>query len=290
MPQSKTTSTSTLALVNSTIDIPAIPKVLIRLDEIIADPMASAEDVARVVSEDPAVSSNILRIVNSAFYGLQVRVSSMSLAISIMGFKMTKKVALQAAVYSAFSKRRGRCRDFDSSSFWRQSVYAGVAARALASSSPVFAGVHPEDAYMAGLLRDIGKIILIESRGAQHLGELQTSAQERRYEAGSGQDYFGCMHAEIGFAMAARWSLPAAILDTLKHHQADSGDLLVRQLSALLCLASHLAMRARDDSTCGVVLSPLHHEIYDQVGLSPEQVEELLPSIADDFAASELPW
>lgn len=290
MPQSKTTSTSTLRLVNSTIDIPAIPKVLIRLDEIIADPTASAEDVARVVCEDPAVSSNILRIVNSAYYGLQVRVSSLSLAISIIGFKMTKKVALQAAVYSAFCERREQCGDFDALSFWEESVYAGVAARTLASSSAVFAEMHPEDVFMAGLLHDIGKIILIGSTGAQHLGKLQKPDRASLFEAGCGDDHFGSVHAEIRFAMAARWSLPAALIDTFKNHQSPSGDSLVPPLSALICLASHLASRAQGTAAVGVALPPLHHIIYDRVGLSHEQVEELLPAIADDFAASVLPW
>ena len=290
MPQSKTTSTSTLMLVNSTIDVPAMPKMLIRLDEIIADPKASAEDVARVVCEDSAVSSNILRIVNSAYYGLQVRVSSLSLAISIMGFRMTKKVALQAAVYSVFSERRDRCGEFDASSFWKQSVYVGVAARTLASSSAVFAEMDPEDVFVAGLLHDIGKIILNGSSGAQHLGKLQKSDRANRFEAAKGHDHFGDLHAEIRFAMAARWSLPAVLIDSFKTHQSPSGDSLVEPLSALICLASHLANRAQGTSAFGVALPPLHHSIYDRVGLSHEQVEELLPEITDDFAASALPW
>lgn len=290
MPQSKTTSTSSLALVNGTIEVPVMPKVLIRLDEIIADPTASAEDVARVVSEDPAVSSNILRIVNSAYYGLQVRVSSLSLAISIMGFKMTQKVALQAAVYSAFSERRGRYGHFDPSSFWKQSVYAGVAARTLASLSVVFAEMHPEDVYTAGLLHDIGRIILIESQEGRDLAALQKSARENLVEAESRQEPAGHLHAEIGFAMAAGWSLPAALIETFQYHQAPSGHPFIRPLSALICLASHLAKRTQDTSTSDLDLSPLHCDIYDRVGLSREQVEEALPKIADDFAASELPW
>jgi hypothetical protein len=70
-----------------------------RLDWLLDDGDVSAADVSKVVGADPAVATNVLRIVNSVYYGLQVRVSSVSLAISVMGFNMTKKVALKAAVF-----------------------------------------------------------------------------------------------------------------------------------------------------------------------------------------------
>ncbi|MCK5943171.1 MAG: HDOD domain-containing protein, partial [Planctomycetes bacterium] len=71
MAESTTSSTNILTLVNSTIDLPTMPEVLVKLNEVMADPDTSATDVAKVVAADPAVSTNILRIVNSAYYGLQ---------------------------------------------------------------------------------------------------------------------------------------------------------------------------------------------------------------------------
>ena len=91
MAQSSGQSSNILGLVNNTIELPTMPEVLVKLNEVIASADASAADVANVVSKDPSVATNILRIVNSAYYGLQVRVSSVSLAVSVMGFNMTKK-------------------------------------------------------------------------------------------------------------------------------------------------------------------------------------------------------
>ena len=182
MADSTSTSTNILTLVNSTIDLPTMPEVLIKLNEIMANPETSAPDVAKVVAADPAVSTNILRIVNSAYYGLQVRVSSVSLAISVMGFNMTKKVALKAAVFSSFGKRREKIQHFDPSAFWKHAVYAGVAARNLATASTLFEGMHPEDAYVAGLLHDIGKIILMEKSAPKYLAMLRKTVQQGRPE------------------------------------------------------------------------------------------------------------
>ena len=89
--------TNILGLVNNTIELPTMPEVLLKLNDVMSNPETSADDVAKVVAKDPAVATNILRIVNSAYYGLQVRVSSVTLAVSVMGFNMTKKVALKDA-------------------------------------------------------------------------------------------------------------------------------------------------------------------------------------------------
>lgn len=290
MAQSTTSSTNILTLVNSTIDLPTMPEVLIKLNEVIANPETSAEDVAKVVSADPAVSTNILRIVNSAYYGLQVRVASVSLAISVMGFNMTKKVALKAAVFSSFTTRREKIQHFDPSSFWKHAVYAGVAARALAMQSKVFADMHPEDAYVAGLLHDIGKIILMEKSAPKYLAMLRKSVQSGRSEAEGELEDFGYTHADVGSVLAIKWSLPEDLAIAIRYHHAPARDPFHRSLSSLIHLADQLAWRAQMPSTVGTPTPPLDHDVYDQIGLTPEQVEELLPAIQDDFAASELPW
>jgi len=290
MSESTTSSTNILSLVNSTIDLPTMPEVLIKLNEVMANPDTAAADVAKVVSADPAVSTNILRIVNSAYYGLQVRVSSVSLAISVMGFNMTKKVALKAAVFSAFGKRREKIQHFDPSAFWKHAVFAGVASRVLATSSDKFADMHPEDAYIAGLLHDIGKIILMEKSAPKYLAMLRKSVQQGRSEFEVELEDFGFTHADVGSVLAIKWSLPEDLAIAIRYHHAPARDPFHRSLSSLIHLADQLAWRAQMPSTIGTSVAPVDHDVYDQVGLSPEQIEELLPQIHDDFAASEMPW
>jgi len=128
-------STNILSLVNNTIELPTMPQVLVRLNEVMSNPEASGDDVAAIVMKDPAVATNLLRIVNSAYYGLQVRVSAVSLAISVMGFNMTKKVALKAAVFSVFGRQREKARHFDAVGFWKHAIFSAVAARALGGKS-----------------------------------------------------------------------------------------------------------------------------------------------------------
>jgi HD-like signal output (HDOD) protein len=291
MPQQSTgPSTNILGLVNSTIELPTMPEVLLKLNEVMARSDASAADVAKVVGADPAVATNMLRIVNSAYYGLQVRVSSVSLAISVMGFNMTKKVALKAAVFSAFGKRREKIQHFDPAAFWKHAVFAGVAARTLASASSVFADMHAEDAYIAGLLHDIGKIILMEKAAPRYLAMLRKSVQQNRPEVDVEIEDLGFTHADVGSVLAIKWSLPEDLAIAIRYHHAPAKDPFHRSLSSLIHLADHLAWRGNTPSTVGTPMCALDHEVYGQIGLDPAKVEELLPQIHEDFAASELPW
>ena len=283
-------STNILSLVNNTIELPTMPEVLVKLNDVMADPDTSSEDVAKVVARDPAVATNILRIVNSAYYGLQVRVSSISLAISVMGFNMTRKVALKAAVFSVFGKRRDKIQHFDPLQFWRHSIFSGTAARVLGANSAAFAETHSEDLYIAGLLHDIGKIIMMERSAPRYLAMLRKSVQQGRTEVEVEQEEYGFTHADVGSVLAIKWSLPEDLAIGIRYHHAPSRDPFHRTLSSLIHLADQLAWRAGNTSTVGTLLGGLDQDVYDQIGLDAPRVEELLPTIQEDFASSELPW
>ncbi|MBM4060367.1 MAG: HDOD domain-containing protein [Planctomycetes bacterium] len=290
MSQSAAPSTNILALVNNTVELPTVPEVLRKLNDVIADPEASADDVAEVVAKDPAVATNVLRIVNSAYYGLQVRVASVSLAVSVLGFNMTKKVALKAAVFSVFGRRREKIQHFDPLGFWRHAVFTGIAARTLGGSSTAFAATHAEDLYIAGLLHDVGKIILMEKAAPRYLAVLRKAAQQRRSEVLVEQEDFGFTHADVGSVLAVKWFLPEELAIATRCHHAPSRDPFHRPLSSLIHLADQLAWRAGSPSTVGTPGPPPDDQVHGQVGLDAARVDELLPQIQQDFAASELPW
>ncbi|MEO0479114.1 MAG: HDOD domain-containing protein [Planctomycetota bacterium] len=290
MAEAISNSTSILKLVNKTMELPTIPEVLVRLNDVIASEESSAEDVAKVISVDPAVSTNILRIVNSAYYGLQVRVSSIGLAVSIMGFTMTKKVALKAAVFSVFGKNQKTVDHFDPVAFWKHSIFTGVAARVLGLESSRFGSTDAEDLYICGLLHDIGKIIMMEKAGEQYRQVLAEAVKSGRPESEVEQEVFGFTHADVGSVLGVKWFLPEELTVAIRYHHQPSKDPFHRSLSSLIHLADHLAWCNGSPSTQGTMSSELDHEVYDQIGLDPQQVEDLLPQIRDDFQATGQPW
>jgi HD-like signal output (HDOD) protein len=279
-----------LSLVNSTIKLPTMPEVLLKLNEVLADPDSDAEQVAHVVSKDPAVSTNLLRIVNSAYYGLPVRVSSVNLAVSVLGFAMTRKVALKAAVFSVFGKKREKIQHFDPAVFWKHAIFTGVAARTLGQHSETFAECHAEDLYIAGLLHDIGKIIMLEKAAPKYLACLRRAAQTGRPELEVEQEDFGFTHDDVGSVLAIRWSLPEDLAIAIRYHHAPGRDPFHGSLSSLVHLSNHLAREQGLPSTVGTLGSGLDESVFDRVGLQPDDVDALLPRIDEDFKSSDLPW
>ncbi|MHC4813056.1 MAG: HDOD domain-containing protein [Planctomycetota bacterium] len=284
-------SSSILKLVNKTLELPTLPEVLIKLNQIIAEPESTADDVAKVISTDPAVSTNILRIVNSAYYGLQVRVSSINLAVSIMGFSMTKKVALKAAVFSMFARRKqNKCKHFDPAAFWKHSIFTGVAAKVLGAESTRFRDHHGEDLYICGLLHDIGKIILLENEEEKYTRLLAQAAQNSRPELDVETQVLGFNHADVGSVLAIKWFLPEDLTIAIRYHHAPAKDPFQKSLSSLIHLADRLAWNSSYPSTVDTKAPELDIDVYDQICLDPQTVEGLLPQIHEDFDATDMPW
>ena len=290
MSKAVSDSSSILKLVNKTLELPTIPEVLMKLREVIDREDATAQDVAEVIALDPSVSTNILRIVNSAYYGLQVRVSSVSLAVSIMGFSMTKKVALKAAVFSVFANKKHRIEHFDPVGFWKHSIFTGVAARVLGLVTTAFAETHAEDLYVCGLLHDIGKIIMLEKSPDQHGDVLSESSSSQRPEIEVEQDVYGFTHADVGSVLAIKWFLPEDLTIAIRYHHTPTKDPFQKSLSSLIHLADRLAWNSSYPSTVDTKAPELDIEVYDQVCLDPQKVEALLPQVHEDFDATDMPW
>jgi HD-like signal output (HDOD) protein len=150
--------------------------------------------------------------------------------------------------------------------------------------------MHAEDIYIAGLLHDIGKIILMEKAAPRYLAMLRKSVQQARPETEVELEDFGFTHADVGSVLAIKWFLPEDLAIAIRYHHAPSRDPFHRSLSSLIHLADQLAWRVGSPSTVGTPQARIDPEVYAQTGLTAERVEELLPQVQEDFAASELPW
>ncbi len=273
-----------LEVVNKTLKLPTIPTVLLKLNEVVNDPDSSAEDVAKVISCDPSITTNILRIVNSAYYGLQVRVSSINLAVSIMGFNMTKKVALKAAIFSVFGKKKDAVAHFDPEHFWTHSIYCGVAAKVLAGESPYFSGIHPEDIYIAGLLHDIGKIILFENAPEPFLEALDSSARQGIPTSAAEEEVLGFTHSDVGSVLAIKWFLPEDLTIAVRYHHNPVKDPFSKSLASLVHLADWLAWKEGKVSAPKVPPPQIQELVYEKTGLEPDQIDDLAEKVRQEFS------
>ncbi len=197
-------------------ELPTLPQVASKVMKLIDDPNSSAQDLTRVMSRDAALAGKMLKLVNSAFYGLPNKVSTLDKAIVLLGFNTIKSLALSVSVFGVFGKGKPGGK-FDRERFWRHSVGSACIYRVLARKVQ---GVDPETAFVAGLLHDIGKLVL-DQYAPEELGAVLAEAEKRKSSfVEAERALFGTDHSMVGGQLADRWGFPDVLATWIKTHHA----------------------------------------------------------------------
>ncbi|NHQ91537.1 HDOD domain-containing protein [Janthinobacterium lividum] len=210
-------------------ELPSLPVVVLELLSSMDQDDTDVHMLAQKIELDQALAAKTLRIANSSFYGMQSKVTSIPQAVSVLGFHSIRTVVTACALTGSFAPVSG---GFDFQAFWRHSLATAIAARLLAPHLRV----NPETAFTAGLLHDLGTLVLVTRFPAEH-------ALVRSYrQAHDGQmadaelAVIGIDHAQVGSALAGYWKFPETIQQAVADHHA-----IDRLEAGGLPLAVHLA-------------------------------------------------
>lgn len=261
----------------------SLPEVCIRLNEMVEDPRYSSMEVGDVIGRDPALTSQLLRLVNSAFFNFPGKVSTISRAVMIIGERELRYLVLAMSAVKAFAQVPVELVSMET--FWRHSVYCGVVAKLIAAKCNV---LHRERLFVAGLLHDIGLLVTLNRAPELERVALQRAASSDEPVFLAEQEVFGddCDHAAIGCAMLKSWNLPAELCEAVAcHHDvARAGD---ARLDAAIVHIANLVANSSEPATVGahdvVAVDPLAWEL---TGLSEEDVPQLQEEAGPMFAES----
>ncbi|WP_289020913.1 HDOD domain-containing protein [Desulfobacter postgatei] len=220
--------------------LPSFPQVAAKLLEVSKNDTASLEEVAKIVETDPGISIRVLELVNSAFFGLSRKVTTLSDAVVILGLDELKKLALSIAIFEKIFKT-GYTKEFDRLMFWRHSLAVAVLSMKIAQKVEY---PNPEEAYTAGLLHDVGKIFL-DLQGHRSYGEfIKNLSESTDLVIEKERSEIGLGHDDIGAFFCTRWQLPENLVLAVKyHHQSfENHDLTEneKQLIAIVSMADFL--------------------------------------------------
>lgn len=222
-------------------DLATIRETLVQIVQVIEDPRSSATDLTGVISTDPPLSARLLRLANSAHFGLTRRISSIHDAVICIGFDSVKEIALTQKVCEIFAEED---ESFSYSRFglWQHSVSVALCARQICRH--MVRGPRPETAYAAGLLHDIGILVIDQFLQFDFLVILRDAEEEDRDLRHVERLVLGFTHAEVGMALTRAWQFPKDFSVALGFHHRPQ-DALERHapLCAVLCLAEALVLR-----------------------------------------------
>ncbi len=199
-------------------ELPTLQQVAVRLLQIIDNPKSTVQDVNRVVTQDPALASKILKLVNSAYIGLQNKVSNLQQAIVMLGFNMIKGMALSVSVFDVFTETLEGDEKFRRD-FWMHSITTATVCRQVASD---VGGVDPEVAFVLGLLHDIGKMVLDIHAHEEWRAIMKAVREEKTTFFTAERKVLETDHAEIGGWLAKNWQLNEDLVNGIRGHHRES--------------------------------------------------------------------
>jgi len=273
--------------IKDNVKLATLPDIFRQITEAISKPNSSAHDIASVISMDTNLSARLLKVVNSAFYGYPSRIDTLTRAVHIVGTKQLSTLAIGVNMLNLFKKIPSRI--INVKEFWKHSILCGINARIIAGYKNI---QNTERLFVAGLLHDIGRLLLYNHVPLQFLFTIMTARNRQELLYVVERETLNCNHADIGGELLKKWKLPISLEDTVTHHH-DPAKSQHRLESSIIHVADIMANVMCAGSSGETLIPPLNHEAWTQIGLTPNflsltmeqsdrQLEDILESIFID--------
>lgn len=195
--------------------MPAFPKSVQKILELTRNINCAPKDIVSVIEKDPVVTMKILKVLNSTFYALPNKVTSVNRAVVFLGLNTVKNLALSFASIGVLPNSNSA--GFDMDRYLRHSLIAAGVARQLATSHAA-KQIDPMDCYIAGLLHDFGKIVFAQFMVEEFREALQTSNKSGQRLHDTESEFIGANHAVVGSMLAERWQFPKTLVECIRQH------------------------------------------------------------------------
>ncbi|NLM37637.1 MAG: HDOD domain-containing protein [Firmicutes bacterium] len=261
-------------------ELPTLPLVAQRVVGLLDNPNSSAADLEQVIKHDQALTARVLRLVNSAYYGYPRHITTVGQAIVILGYKTLKELVLSISITDLF-RMKGGARVFNRAALWQHAVATAIGARILTRRAGL---PFEEDVFIAGLLHDIGIIILDLCLKTEfdEIANLVTAGGMPLIRAE--EKVLGFNHAQVGRMVAEKWNFPSFLVEVIRYHHRPVQTRNHWLAAALVFLADNLAQETGVGFLEGYDAGPdFTTTVWTWLELKPEQKPEVLQRIKEEL-------
>ena len=264
-------------LIQKNINLLSLPQTAIRINSMVSDPNSTASDIGDIISQDPALTARLLRVVNSAFYAFPSQIDTISMAITVLGTRQLRDLVMTTSVINRFRDIPANVVDMEN--FWCHSLTTAIAAKNFANHMKIS---NSDRLFVAGLLHDIGKLVMYITLPDPSRQVMEIAGEPQIDSDHVEEAIFGFNHAELGAELLRQWKLPESLIEPVAYHHVPTSAKVYQQETAIVHLANVIANNIQspistDDDTMAdpltwkllgldpSLLERLHEEVYTQL-------------------------
>ncbi len=266
-------------------DLATLPEVTIKIIEIVEDAKSTARDLHGVIKNDPALSVKVLKVVNSAFYGLPGQVASVDRAIILLGLSAVKNIAIAASIARLFKGKR-ISEQFTAADLWRHSLAVAVAARSIAKISP-----HPvmsDELFVAGLIHDIGTLVERQTFPDEFAEVINRCLDGGRNFLETERQIIGADHQAFGVGLTTKWKFPRHLRAAVGfHHNPQALSVELRNMATLIQLADILCCQEKAGFHLTAQNETLTEQLLDTIAITQEQLDGVRSTLSNQVTEAE---
>jgi HD-like signal output (HDOD) protein len=259
-------------------EVASPPVVYHKLKDAISDPESTFQDFADIIRADPGLSSRLLRIVNSSFYGLSTSVESVPHALNILGVDQLGDLALATVVMSKFNGIPKDLVNLDM--FWKHNIACGLMVKEIAV---LFGETNTEKFYLMGLLHDIGSLVLYKEASAISRTCLSRAEYEGRHLYQVEQEELGFCHAEVGGELLKRWRISDPLVESVHYHHNPLEAPKFPKFVSIVHVADIIVYEMGLAGSGEFFIPPLGRKVLEFLQLEKKQLTEIKSSVKDSF-------
>lgn len=229
-----------LKKLNSIKDLPTLPVIALEVNRMLANDMTTVNLLSETIQKDQVIVSKLLKLVNSSFFGVRSKVTSVQEAVVRLGFNSVRNVVISVSVFECLALDDSEVVDFNIEDFWTHSVAVAITSRFLSEETHI---QDPDDCFVAGLLHDIGLIIIARFFPDILVKMIRKVKESNMSIYDAEKEIIPVRHNKIGEIIAKRWQLPPSICDTLKYHHTPNKGAVNPELLTLVHLGDVIVRR-----------------------------------------------
>jgi len=264
--------------------IATLPEITSRIITTVEDPKSTAAALHKIVSHDPALVTRILKVVNSAFYGLPGQIGSIERGIVLLGLNAVKNIAVAASLGQLFRGVK-LCEGYTAKDLWTHCVTVGIVARSLSKQTALPLA---DEAFLAGMIHDIGLLVSLQTSPEQLKQVCELAKTDERPFCDIERDIIGVDHQQLGAGLAEAWKFPRSCQLVAGYHHNPAQLSSDRTLVALVHVADTLCAQNCNGFNLTAHRQQIDVNVLNELGLDLPRIEQFkttIPALVSDAAA-----